>query len=84
MTRPAHARGKRETELGTEVQCSACNEFWPCDGEFFYMTKGVPHSWCKACYLASPAQIAKKQRWAEKQKQLRAGPAWPVPQGVSA
>ena len=40
-----------QTELGPELWCSKCREFWPGDAEFFYMSKGKPHSWCKACYL---------------------------------
>ena len=29
-------RPKIETELGTEILCSRCKDFWPADGEFFY------------------------------------------------
>jgi hypothetical protein len=38
------------TEIGREARCIKCGEFWPADLEFFYFKKGVPHSWCKACY----------------------------------
>lgn len=59
-------RAKIETELGTEIFCSRCQEFWPCDPEFFYFTKGRPHSWCKACYTNSPSTAAKRVRYATK------------------
>lgn len=41
----------RETELGTELLCTRCGEYWPADREFWFMTRGDPHSWCKACYV---------------------------------
>lgn len=55
-------RASIETELGTEIQCSRCMEFWPMDSEFFYFSRGKPQSWCKACYVNDPKQIAKVQR----------------------
>lgn len=43
-------RTRAETELGDELQCSHCKEFWPSDAEFFRMlTDGRPASWCRAC-----------------------------------
>lgn len=60
-----------ETELGQEARCAQCGEFWPADAEFFFMTRGKPHSWCKACYAVAPSTAAKRQRWAEKQKAVR-------------
>lgn len=55
-------RQRIETDAGTEVLCAKCLEFWPEDPEFYYFNKGKPHSWCKACYLSDPKQIAKRQR----------------------
>lgn len=63
-----HARERRETELGTEIRCAACGEFWPEDREFFFISGGKVHSWCKACYRADPNTIAKTQRWQDKQR----------------
>lgn len=39
------------TELGEEMQCSRCSEYWPADEEFWYRegARGF-HAWCKACY----------------------------------
>lgn len=65
-------RASRETELGTEIQCAACCEFWPADPEFFYFAKGKPHSWCKACYAAAESTKRKRERWLEKQAARRA------------
>jgi hypothetical protein len=56
-------RETKQTELGEEVQCAKCLEFWPADSEFFYFSQGKPHSWCKACYRADPTVIAKNERW---------------------
>lgn len=60
------------TDIGDEIQCTKCNEFWPRDPEFFYFTKGKPHSWCKACYLNDPGTLAKRERWLTKQAVVRA------------
>lgn len=45
---------KREvivTELGREMKCNRCGEFWPADQEFWYREgkKGLS-CWCIACY----------------------------------
>jgi hypothetical protein len=64
------ARNTIQTELGEEVQCTKCREFWPADPEFFYFTNGKPHSWCKACYSADPKVQAKVQRGIEKRAAL--------------
>lgn len=39
------------TELGRELKCNRCGDFWPADEEFWYRegARGF-HSWCKACY----------------------------------
>lgn len=50
----------RETELGTECRCSRCHEWWPADAEFFFMCKGKPHTWCKACYIANDAAVGRR------------------------
>jgi hypothetical protein len=60
-----------ETDIGTEVQCAKCKEFWPADLEFFYFKDGRPHSWCKACYLADPKVIEKRKRSLVKQESKR-------------
>lgn len=60
MGRPK--RPSIETELGTEIQCAKCLEFWPAEKDFFYFNKGRPHSWCKDCYRNDPKQIAKAER----------------------
>ncbi|WP_428718548.1 hypothetical protein [Undibacterium curvum] len=69
------SRERQQSELGEEVKCAKCGEFWPADSEFFFMNKGRPHSWCKACYQNDPKIIAKTQRFldkASKQRQLEA------------
>lgn len=60
------------TELGEEIQCVMCSEFWPRDPEFFYYSKGKPHSWCKACYVGNPkiVESRKRQREADKGKRM--------------
>lgn len=55
-----------ETELGDEVICAKCGDFWPADPEFFYFSNGKPHSWCKACYVNNPKIMAKNQRFLAK------------------
>lgn len=65
------SRAVIKTELGIEIQCAKCNEFWPRDPEFFFFSKDRPHSWCKACYVNDPKTIAKKQRWIDKQAEKR-------------
>ena len=64
-------RETKQTELGKEVQCAKCLEFWPADLEFFYFSGGRPHSWCKACYATDPKVVAKVQRGVEKQAARR-------------
>jgi hypothetical protein len=59
-------RASIQTELGEEVQCAKCREFWPADPEFYFFSKGKPHSWCKACYLSDPNIVAKIQRGIER------------------
>lgn len=65
-------RAAIQSELGTEIQCSQCKEFWPADADFFFFSKGAPHSWCKACYLTNPSVVARRKRWVEKQRSARA------------
>lgn len=62
------SRAVKFTEIGREIQCAKCRDFWPNDNEFFFFTKGRPHSWCKACYMSDPKTIVKRQRWADKQR----------------
>lgn len=70
MGRPP-SRETIRTELGEEVKCAKCKEFWPADLEFFYFSNGRPHSWCKACYRSDPKVEAKQQRWLDGQKERR-------------
>lgn len=70
MSRPP-SRKTIETDLGTEVQCTKCEEFWPCDPEFFFFSGGRPHSWCKACYAADPNVQARRVRASEKVSRQR-------------
>ncbi|MFY3625478.1 hypothetical protein ACOTFH_02540 [Achromobacter xylosoxidans] len=70
MKRPS--RPKIETELGTEIQCSRCKDFWPADREFFYTARGKLHPWCKACYLSDEKVIQKTERWKESLRAARA------------
>lgn len=72
MTGPT--RERRETELGTEVRCSCCGEFWPEDKEFFFVFDGKVHSWCKACYRGNDKVIAKTERWKARQRKGEAPP----------
>ncbi|MFY1879920.1 hypothetical protein ACOTCJ_13750 [Achromobacter xylosoxidans] len=65
-------RLKIETELGTEIQCSRCMDFWPADREFFYTARGKLHPWCKACYLSDEKVIQKAERWKESLRAARA------------
>ena len=72
MTTRGPKRATMQTELGEEVQCAKCREFWPADTEFFFFNKGKPHSYCKACYRSTPATLAKVERGAAKVKAQRA------------
>ncbi|MGE8612770.1 MAG: hypothetical protein ACN6PF_10735 [Achromobacter veterisilvae] len=65
-------RATIQTELCTEIQCSQCKEFWPADGDFFFLSKGTPHSWCKACFQSHPNIGERKKRWRDKQRAARA------------
>lgn len=62
------ARERCITELGDEVKCSKCNDFWPADSEFFFFNKGRPHSWCKDCYVNDDKMKAKVQRYIDKNR----------------
>lgn len=66
------SRETRNTELGEEVRCASCGDFWPADKEFFYFSGGKPHSWCKACYLNSPSSERKRAKYVEQQRLARA------------
>ena len=58
-------RARQQTELGEEVQCAKCRDFWPADSEFFYFSGGRPHSWCIDCYRND--RKVKAHSWAAKQ-----------------
>jgi hypothetical protein len=53
MSRPyvSLVRGpvRRESELGTERQCTCCQSFWPEDREFFATKRGRVLPECRAC-----------------------------------
>ena len=66
-----NARPVRMTEIGEEIQCAKCLEFWPADGEFFYKEKGKWHRLCKDCYRNDPRIILKNARWVAKAKEQR-------------
>ena len=41
------------TDLGLELRCPACGDYWPADTEFFFPQPGKTgglHCYCKACY----------------------------------
>lgn len=38
-----------ETELGKEVRCASCKNFWPADSEFFFLDRGRLRARCRAC-----------------------------------
>lgn len=40
----------REGETGLEKFCAKCDDWWPADPEFFWVTKGKLFHCCKACY----------------------------------
>ncbi len=71
-------RATQHTELGEEVQCAKCLDFWPADPEFFYFHKGKPHSWCKACYHSDPKVIAKRRRQDAKRQAQKRSDAEPL------
>ncbi|HUH59214.1 MAG TPA: hypothetical protein VL001_03975 [Candidimonas sp.] len=62
------ARERRITELGEEVKCAKCNDFWPADSEFFFFNRGKPHSWCKDCYVNDDKMKAKVRRYIDKSR----------------
>ena len=47
--RKGYWKKHKMTELGLERKCSRCQEFWPCDDEFFHASGNGFHSYCKAC-----------------------------------
>jgi hypothetical protein len=74
VSRPS-TRPRIDTELGTEILCSKCLEYWPEDKEFFFFSQGKAHSWCKDCYCNDPKMVAKKERWLTKQRKNPAAQA---------
>lgn len=63
------ARKTKFTELGLELQCTQCKEYYPAEAEFFFRTK--KNRWgltsrCKACYQNYPSVIARRQAVREK------------------
>lgn len=50
------------TEIGEELQCSKCDDWWPADAEFYFLSKGKLVQPCKACYYELPSVIAKTKK----------------------
>lgn len=44
-----NARPTRRTELGLELRCARCREYWPADPEFFHKKGEGFHSYCRVC-----------------------------------
>lgn len=59
------ARESIHTELGEELECTRCREFWPADDEFFSRTSDNRDgfkSWCKACFIGyDRARMARRR-----------------------
>lgn len=74
------SRASIQTELGLEIQCSKCRDYWPADPEFFYPGKDQFgfHSWCKACYDANRRE--KRQQPSDDRAE---GSSIPYEEGVS-
>jgi hypothetical protein len=83
MTQTAIGRNRErvETELGTEIRCSKCRDFFPADGEFFYSTNGMYSSWCKACHTESTSQVERNER--RKAARRKSAETTPTTQGNS-
>ncbi|MNV89698.1 hypothetical protein D3C71_1840140 [compost metagenome] len=64
-------RKSMETELGREVQCAACKNFWPADGEFFFMDRGRLRSRCRACEKDNPTRQAYRAQCQRRRNQGR-------------
>lgn len=69
------ARERRTTEIGEEIQCNKCKDFWPIDKEFYYFNGATPYSWCKDCYTNDDKVKAKYQRSVEKMRSAAAAAA---------
>lgn len=39
-----------ETDIGTEIRCAKCREYWPSDD--YSTASGRKHSYCKVCFAA--------------------------------
>lgn len=60
MSRPLQTQ---QTDLGTELRCSKCGEYWPMDSEFFFRSRRDGfRSPCKACYYELPSSIRKQEK----------------------
>lgn len=44
-----NARPRKITELGLELRCARCKEYWPADPEYFHKKGDGLHSYCRAC-----------------------------------
>lgn len=58
---PRPGRQSIQTELGEEVLCTKCRDYWPKDPEFFFFSNGKPHSWCKDCTKRNRGQCEAQQ-----------------------
>jgi hypothetical protein len=53
------------TDLGLEMKCNTCDEYYPADTEFFFPQPnhtGGLHGYCKDCYLIRTGRGAKGGR----------------------
>lgn len=61
-----------ETELGKEVRCASCLNFWPADAEFFYPDHGRLRLTCRACVKESRSEYqvnyARQRRQAQRER----------------
>ena len=71
MGKPINTEPKlREADYGPEKLCTACNEWWPADLEFFSADPGGAGGLfycCKACYKAKWGDAREARRLAKKQ-----------------
>jgi len=59
------------TDIGRELYCPRCKEFWPADTEFFHSTPSHRDGlafWCKACY--SVADKLRRDKNKQKLKEI--------------
>jgi len=54
------------TGIGLEKKCGCCDEYWPCDTQFFYPNHSTSpdrlSNWCKACFMEKTARSTSLRR----------------------